>query len=243
MKTFFVSKITSPIFSSNILVQLIAGGFFLLFSELVFSHGVDDSTKQFLLKNEGAEIIAFVYIGAKHMVTGYDHLLFLVCVIFFLYKTKDILIYVSLFTIGHSTTLLLGVFNDIQVDAFLIDAIIGFSIVYKGFDNLGGFRRILNFQPNTRIAVTIFGLFHGLGLATKLQDFDIPEQGLMTNIISFNLGVEIGQVILLSFVLIFLSAWRRNKNFLSHSIATNTLLMSGGMLLMLFQLTSFVQFQ
>ena len=238
-----MSIVNKYISSPPILLLSIIGSVFLLFSDLVFSHGVDESTKQFLLVNEGAAILPFVYIGAKHMVTGYDHLLFLICVIFFLYKTRDIVFYVSLFTLGHSTTLLLGVFNDIQVNAFIIDAIIGFSIVYKGFDNLGGFRRIFGFQPNTRIAVAIFGLFHGLGLATKLQDFNIPEQGLFTNIISFNLGVEIGQVIVLSFVLIFLSAWRKSNSYLSHSIATNTLLMSAGILLMLFQLTSFIMFQ
>src|SRR6185436_7529565 len=100
-----------------------------------------------------------------HMVTGYDHLLFLVGVIFFLYRLKDIIQYVSLFTIGHSLTLLVGVLGGVHANAYIIDAIIGLSVVYKAFDNLGGFQRILGFQPNTRVAVLIFGLFHGFGLA------------------------------------------------------------------------------
>ena len=130
----------------------------------VFAHGVDEGTQQFLANNEGVAILPFLYIGAKHMITGYDHLLFLVGVIFFLYRPKDVLVYVSFFTLGHSLTLLFGVYQDIQVNAYLIDAIIGLSIVYKGFDNLGGFQRLFGFQPNTMAAVLIFGLFHGFGL-------------------------------------------------------------------------------
>ena len=153
--------------SSSIARGLLFFGF-LGFSESLFAHGVDDNTRQFLLANEGASIIPYMYIGAKHMVTGYDHLLFLVGVIFFLYRPKDVLVYVTFFTIGHSVTLMHGVLNGIGVNPYLIDAIIGFSIVYKGFDNLGGFRRLFGFQPNTKIAVLIFGLFHGFGLATKI---------------------------------------------------------------------------
>src|SRR5690606_29367262 len=132
--------------------------------------------------------------GAKHMVTGYDHLLFLVGVIFFLYKLRDVVLYVTLFTLGHSITLLAGVLGGVQVNAYLIDAIIGFSIVYKAFENMGGFQKLLHIQPNTKAAVLIFGLFHGMGLATKLQDFSLSEEGLVTNILSFNVGVEIGQI-------------------------------------------------
>ncbi len=209
------------------------------FSSSLFAHGVDDSTRQFLLANEGVAIIPYMYIGAKHMVTGYDHLLFLVGVIFFLFRARDVLVYVTFFTIGHSLTLLFGVLNDIAVNPYLIDAIIGFSIVYKGFDNLGGFRRLLGFQPNTKIAVLIFGLFHGFGLATKIQEFEIPDDGLLENLISFNVGVELGQFLVLAFVFIALTYWRRHRSFLHFSTATNTLLMSGGMLLVGFQLTGY----
>ena len=172
------------------------------------------------------------------MVTGYDHLLFLVGVLFFLYRAKDILIYVSLFTVGHSLTLLFGVLYDIQANPYLIDAIIGLSVVYKGFDNLGGFKK-LGFQPNTKAAVLIFGLFHGFGLAGKLQQFEFGKDGLMQNLIAFNIGVELGQIFALTFVLILLGFWRRSDNFIRFSTVSNTLLMSGGFLLIMFQLTGY----
>ena len=217
---------------------LILCGFIISFS--AEAHGVDDNTKQFLMNNEGVALIPFLYIGAKHMVTGYDHLLFLVGVLFFLYRSKDILIYVSFFTLGHSLTLLFAVWNEFQVNAYLIDAIIGLSIVYKGFDNLGGFKQVLGFQPNTKIAVLIFGLFHGFGLATKLQEFEFSKEGLIENLIAFNIGVELGQFFALTFVVIILGFWRRHKSYLHFSTVSNTLLMSGGFLLFFFQMTGYL---
>nr|WP_138994299.1 HupE/UreJ family protein [Larkinella sp. C7] len=205
----------------------------------VFAHGVDDKTKAFLLGNEGPAFFPFLYIGAHHMLTGYDHLLFLVGVIFFLYRPKDILIYVSFFTIGHSLTLLLGVLGNLSVNAYLIDAIIAFSIVYKGFDNLGGFKKLFGFQPDTKAAVLIFGLFHGFGLATKLQDFKFGQKGLVTNLIGFNLGVEIGQFLALTFVLLLISVWRNYNSFKRFSTLTNTLLMAAGFILIGYQLTGY----
>lgn len=205
----------------------------------VFAHGVDGDTQTFLSGNEGVAFGPFLYIGAKHMVTGYDHLLFLVGVIFFLYRPKEVLLYVSFFTIGHSLTLLLGVMADISINAFLIDAIIALSIVYKGFDNLGGFKRFFGTQPNTKAAVLIFGLFHGFGLASKLQEFKFDKEGLFTNLIGFNIGVEIGQFIALAFVLIIISLWRRYPSFMKFSTLTNTMLMAAGFLLLGYQLTGY----
>jgi hypothetical protein len=204
-----------------------------------FAHGVDENTQTFLLGNSGVAFGPFLYIGAKHMITGYDHLLFLVGVIFFLYKPKEVLLYVSFFTIGHSTTLLLGVLADININAYLIDAIIALSIVYKGFDNLGGFKRFLGKQPNTKAAVLIFGLFHGFGLASKLQEFKFDRDGLFTNLIGFNIGVEIGQFIALAVVLILITVWRRQRSFMKFSTITNTALMAAGFLLLGFQLTGY----
>ncbi len=215
-------------------------GFLLLFFNLsCFAHGVDSHTEYFLTTNQGSAIIPFLYIGAKHMVTGYDHLLFLLGVIFFLFRSRDILIYVSLLTLGHSLTLLLGVLNHINVNANLIDAVIGFSIVYKGFDNLGGFKRLLGYQPNTKIAVLIFGLFHGFGLATKLQDFSLPQENLISNMLAFNVGVEIGQCIALLFIVTLLGFWRRHNSYFAFSTFSNTLLMSGGFILTGYQLTAY----
>ncbi|MFT5099195.1 MAG: hypothetical protein ACJA2O_003207 [Candidatus Azotimanducaceae bacterium] len=211
-----------------------------LFSLSAIAHGVDDNTKEFLQVNEGVAFIPFLYIGAKHMITGYDHLLFLVGVLFFLYRPKDVLIYVSFFTLGHSLTLMVGVWNDIQVNAYLIDAIIGLSIVYKGFDNLGGFNRLLGFEPNAKLAVLIFGLFHGFGLATKLQEFDFGREGLIQNLIAFNIGVELGQFFALTFVLIILSFWRRHASYLKFSTLTNTGLMCAGLMLTMFQFTGYL---
>ncbi|MFT6896061.1 MAG: hypothetical protein ACJA13_000458 [Paraglaciecola sp.] len=206
----------------------------------VFAHGVDDNTRAFLERNTGVQFMPFLYIGAKHMITGYDHLLFLVGVIFFLYRNRDVLLYVTMFTIGHSTTLLLGVIGDIQVNAYLIDAIIGLSVVYKGFDNLGGFKRCFNWQPNTKLAVLIFGLFHGFGLATKLQELQLPEDGLIINLVAFNLGVELGQFAALIFILIAINVWRKLPSFQRFATLTNTLLMSSGLMLIGYQLTGFV---
>jgi hypothetical protein len=203
------------------------------------AHGVDDKTRIFLEQNTGVQFIPFIYIGAKHMFTGYDHLLFLVGVIFFLYRSRDVLLYVSMFTMGHSITLLWGVRGDIQVNAYLIDAIIGFSVIYKGFDNLGGFKRMFGKQPSTKLAVLIFGLFHGFGLATKLQEFELPSDGLVANMIAFNIGVELGQFMALAFILITINFWRKLPSFQRFSTATNTMLMSAGLMLMGLQLTGY----
>ncbi len=203
------------------------------------AHGVDAATKSFLSLNQGVAAGPFLYIGAKHMITGYDHLLFLAGVIFFLYRLQDILIYVTLFTLGHSTTLLGGVLLGLRINPYLIDAVIGFSIVYKAFDNLGGFKLLTGFQPDTKIAVTIFGLFHGFGLATKLQEFAIPQEGLWKNLLAFNAGVEIGQFFSLFVILIFLEYWRRSSNYNVFSNTANVLLMTGGWILTGYQLTGY----
>jgi hypothetical protein len=206
----------------------------------VLAHNVSRRDAAFVVANQGRAVAAFMYLGAKHMVTGYDHLLFLVGVIFFLYRLKDVLLYVSLFTIGHSATLLIGVLGGIHANPYVVDAIIGFSVVYKAFDNMNGFRRLFGFQPNTRIAVLIFGLFHGFGLATKLQEFSLSQNGLVPNIVSFNVGVEIGQFLALAAVFIGLSYWRTRPGFLRHAFVTNTLLMTGGFILTGYQLTGYL---
>src|SRR5215216_6724815 len=195
-------------------------------SAVTEAHGVSGKDAVYLQGLTGAAIGPLLYLGAKHMVTGYDHLLFLVGVIFFLYRLKDVVQYVSLFTIGHSATLLLGVLGGIRANPFLIDAIIGFSVVYKAFENMDGFKRFFGVQPNTRAAVLIFGLFHGFGLATKLQEFALSPDGLVTNIVSFNIGVEIGQGLALTAVLIALSYWRTRTGFVRHAFAMNALVMA-----------------
>lgn len=205
----------------------------------VFAHGVDDDTRVFLEQNVGVQFFPFMYIGAKHMFTGYDHILFLVGVIFFLYRSRDVLLYVSMFTIGHSITLFWGVLGYIHINPYLIDAIIGFSVVYKGFDNLDGFNRVFGKQPSTKVAVLIFGLFHGFGLATKIQEFGLASQGLVTNLIAFNIGVELGQFMALIFIVIAINFWRNLSSFQRFSSITNTMLMSAGLMLMGLQMTGY----
>lgn len=228
---------------TNASVRLIGQGAAALGLLLVFgvahAHGIAGDDQEFLLRATGVHIGPYVYLGAKHMVTGYDHLLFLAGVIFFLYRLKDVALYVTLFAVGHSTTLLLGVLAGWHFDVYLVDAVIGLSVVYKAFENLGGFRR-LGFQPNTKAAVLFFGFFHGLGLATKLQDLALSRDGLVTNMVSFNVGVEIGQLLALGLMLIAFNVWRRSGGFFRHAFAGNVALMAAGFVLAGFQLTGFL---
>ena len=212
----------------------------LLIPVLSAAHGVEGDDQAFLEANAGRNLPAFIYLGAKHMVTGYDHLLVLFGVIFVLYRLRDVGTYVTLFAIGHSATLLFGVLGGLKVNAYLIDAVIGLSVVYKAFDNLGGFRQWLGFQPNTRMAVLIFGLFHGFGLATKLQDFNLSPIGLVPNILAFNVGVEIGQFLALTGILIVMGYWRRSGSFARSAVGANTALMAAGFVLIGYQLCGYV---
>jgi len=220
------------------IVRALAAGAILLAASAAYAHGIAGDDLEFLRRAAGPHIGPYVYLGAKHMVTGYDHLLFLAGVIFFLYRLKDVALYVTLFAVGHSTTLLLGVLMGWRVDAYLVDAIIGLSVVYKAFENLGGFRR-LGFELNTKAAVLFFGFFHGLGLATKLQGV-APADGLVTNMVSFNVGVEIGQLLALGLMLIAFNLWRRSGGFFRHAFAGNVALMAAGFVLAGFQLTGFL---
>ena len=222
----------------RLLKNLIIGAVLLSTSQ-VLAHGVAEGDAAFIEGNTGVQFIPFIYLGAKHMVSGYDHLLFLFGVIFFLHRLKDVAIYVSLFAIGHSVTLLWGVLNNTQVSPYIVDAIIGLSVVYKGFDNLGGFKKVLGYQPNTKAAVLIFGFFHGFGLATKLQDFTLSEDGLVANIVAFNIGVEIGQLLALSAILILMGYWRRTPAFQRYAFTSNGILMCLGFMLMGYQLTGY----
>jgi hypothetical protein len=212
----------------------------LLTSTVALAHGVQSKDAAFVAANSGPQIIPFLYLGAKHMVTGYDHLLFLFGVIFFLYRVVDVAIYVTLFSVGHSLTMLGGVFGDVQANAYLVDAVIGLSVVYKAFDNLGGFQTLIGFQPDTRAAVLGFGLIHGFGLATKLQDLHLSSDGLLPNMIAFNVGVELGQLIALTFMLLVIVWWRTSGTFQRHSVIANVVLMGLGFALTQYQLVGYL---
>ena len=204
-----------------------------------FAHAVTQGDKGYIQEISGVNILPFVYLGAKHMMTGYDHILFLFGVIFFLYRLNHIAIYVTLFAIGHSTTMLLGVYFNIGINSYIIDAIIGLSVVYKALDNLGAFQRWLGFQPNTKVATLVFGLFHGFGLASRIIQYEISPDGLIPNLIAFNVGVEIGQLLALSAILIVMGFWRRTPSFLRHAYTANVVMMSAGFLLVGMQLTGY----
>lgn len=212
----------------------------LLLPASAWAHGVTAGDKGYIQETFGTRIIPFMYLGAKHMVTGYDHLLFLLGVIFFLYRLKDIGLYVTLFAVGHSLTLLVGVLAGLRVNAFIIDAIIGFSVAYKALDNMGAFRRWFGVQPDTRVATLLFGLFHGFGLATKLLDFEMANDGLVPNLLAFNVGVELGQLLALSAILIAMGYWRRTVGFARHAYSANVAILTAGFILVGYQVAGFV---
>ncbi|WP_373355498.1 HupE/UreJ family protein [Pseudoroseicyclus sp. CXY001] len=204
------------------------------------AHGVAGGDAEFMAATTGADILPYVYLGAKHMVTGTDHLLFLVGVIFFLYRLRHIALYVTLFSIGHSVTLLFGVLSGIHVNAHLVDAIIGLSVIWKALDNLGAFRR-LGMEPGQKAPVLIFGLFHGFGLATKLQAVGLSGDGLVANMLAFNVGVELGQILALSLVLALMALWRRAPAFPRQAWAANLVLAGAGLVLFEMQMVGFLQ--
>jgi len=207
---------------------------------VVTGHDISADNARFVENLTGTAVGPFLYLGAKHMFTGYDHLLFLMGVVFFLFKPRDIVLYVTLFTIGHSSTLLLGVLANWQVSGDLVDSVIGLSVAYKAFENINGFKALSLWQPDTRIAVFAFGLCHGLGLATKLQNYISSDESLLINLVSFNVGVELGQLLALSAILVALIAWRRQPGFANHTYAVNLIIMCAGFVLFGFHITGYL---
>lgn len=215
---------------------LLVLGLLLAAAAPALAHGVTLGDKGYIQEVTGVKIIPFLYLGAKHMVTGYDHLLFLFGVIFFLYGMKQIGTYVTLFAIGHSTTMLAGVWFNFGINSYIIDAIIGFSVVYKALDNLGAFRAWFGVQPNTKVATLIFGFLHGFGLSSKILDYGISADGLLPNLLAFNVGVEIGQLLALAAILLVMTRWRATPSFARQAYAANVLMMTAGFALMGYQL-------
>lgn len=212
----------------------------LLYPPELWAHNVTDADAALIAGRTGWHFFLYVWLGAKHMVTGYDHLLFLVGVIFYLREIRSIATFVSLFALGHSITLIAGVALNLDVNAYLVDAIIGLSVAYKGFDNLNGFNTLFGDSPNEKLAVLIFGLFHGLGLATKLQDLGLADDGLLPNLISFNLGVELGQLTALIAIVFILRVMPSHPKGSVVSTAVNVGLIAAGAILIGYQLTQYV---
>jgi hypothetical protein len=206
----------------------------------VLAHDVTPGDAGYIQEIWGVHIISFIYLGAKHMVTGYDHILFLLGVVFFLYRMKDVAIYVSIFAVGHSVTMLAGVWWGWGINAYIIDAIIGLSVVYKALDNLGAYRAWFGVQPDTRAATLIFGLFHGTGLASKIIEYDISDDGLLWNLLAFNVGVEVGQILALFVILIVMGYWRRSERFMSQAVVANVIMVGLGLWLTVYQINGFL---
>ena len=201
------------------------------------AHGVADGDARFMAGSAGVDFWPWLYLGAKHMVTGYDHLLFLAGVVFFLYRLRDIAVYVTMFSLGHSLTLLLGVLGGIHMSPYLVDAVVGLSVVWKALDNLGAFRGVPHYD--SRQAVLAFGLVHGFGLATKLQDVVLSQDGLIGRILAFNLGVEVGQILALVLILGVIAVWRQSTAFARQAVAANVVLMGLGFALTFSQLAGY----
>jgi hypothetical protein len=211
-----------------------------IFVGVAHGHDVSASDRALLAEKSGFQFLLYGWLGAKHMITGYDHLLFLLGVIFYLNKLKDVAVLVSLFAIGHTITLLSAVLLQLNVNVYIVDAIIGLSVAYKGFDNLGGFKRLFGETPDERTAIFVFGLFHGLGLGSKLQDLGLKEDGLIVNLLAFNIGVEAGQfaaLIIMFLMLRFLAPIKGSRIF---RLALNTGLIFIGLALMVLQLAKMV---
>lgn len=201
---------------------------------LAQAHGVSAADQQTLL--EGG-LWAYIWVGAKHMVTGYDHLLFLAGVIFYLSGFRDIVRFITAFTIGHSITLISATYLGIRADEHLVDAVIALSVLYKGFENLGGFKKVFGTSsPNLLWMVFIFGLIHGFGLSTRLQAFDLGAEQFLAKIISFNVGVELGQILALIPIVFIITRWQQYKSYDAFYKAANTYLVIAGVGLFAFQL-------
>lgn len=198
------------------------------------SHGMSTEDQARILN---AGYFEYMHLGAMHMLSGYDHLLFLFGVMFFLTRFRDILKFITAFTVGHSITLVFATLWGITANYYLIDAVIALTVCYKAFDNLDGFKKHFQMSsPNLTWVVFIFGLIHGFGLSTRLQQLSLGDHGLVLKILSFNIGVEVGQVIALCVMLIILLAWRKTASFQRFSKAANVALMLAGGLLLLMQL-------
>ncbi len=204
----------------------------ILFTGNAFAHGMSEADRQIIADGGNLQ---YLWIGATHMLTGYDHLLFVFGIIFFLSSFRDIIKYVSAFTIGHSITLIYATFQGIQLNYYFIDAIIGLSVCYIAFANIDGFRKYLTINPpNMMLMIIALGLIHGLGLSSRLQELPLDPDSLLMNIISFNIGIELGQIIALTIMLPLISLWRHRHSFKAFSLIANYgLILAGGLLFLM----------
>lgn len=216
-------------------MKLLAMLFTIFMSPQVWAHGISAADKQAML--EGG-YLQYIWLGATHMLTGYDHLLFIFGVIFFLTTFRDIVKFISVFTFGHCITLIFATFFKITANYYLIDAVIALSVMYKGFENIDGFKKYFQWEPPTLLRmVFIFGLIHGFGLSTRLQQLPLGDDNvsMLFRILCFNVGVEVGQIAALAVMMIFLSGWRKAAAFAKFAYAANVALVAGGIFLFFMQ--------
>lgn len=200
---------------------------------LGFAHDVSSADQEILSKGG---LGAYIQVGATHMLTGYDHLLFLAGVIFYLNSFADILKFITVFTLGHCITLIGATYAGITAHEHLVDAVIALSVLYKGFENLGGFEKLKVESPNLLLMVGLFGLIHGFGLSTRLQSFDMGTEQFLAKILCFNLGVEVGQVLALIPIVFMITLARKHKQFPAFYKAVNVYLILAGLALFAYQL-------
>jgi hypothetical protein len=222
-------------------LRIAAAAATLLLPSLLRAHDVPAGDRGYILETPGVLVGPFMYLGAKHMVTGLDHVLFLLGVIFWLYRARDVALYVTLFAIGHSITLLLGTQFGVSVNEQLIDAIIGASVAWKAAENLGWLRRLFDRQSDARIATLVFGLFHGLGLATRLQSFALEPASRLVNLVAFNIGVEMGQLCALGAMLLCILWWRTRPSFAQQATRLNAAVFLAGLWLAGAQVSGYIQ--
>lgn len=218
----------------NLITLLVGVVVLMLLPQFALAHGMSEADKLAIV--EGGNL-RYLWLGATHMLSGYDHLAFVFGIIFFLTTFRDIAKYVTAFTLGHSVTLIYATFNAVQLNYFIIDAVIGLSVCYIAFANIDGFRKYLNVNPpNMMVMIVGLGLIHGFGLSTRLQELPLSEDSLLLNIISFNVGIELGQISALALMLLLIAVWRKSHSFQTFSVVSNYGLVLAGGLLFLMQM-------
>jgi HupE / UreJ protein len=221
----------------KIFIKLAGAGGLLLIAHEALAHGMSAADQQAML--DGG-YLQYLWLGATHMLTGYDHLLFVFGIVFFLTTFMDVIKYITAFTVGHSITLISATLMGITANYYLIDAVIALSVCYIGFENTGGFRKYFEKSPNLLLAVFLFGFIHGFGLSTRLQQLPLGDDGLIWRILSFNLGIELGQVGALCIMVALLFKFRRTQSFLQISNVSNNGLIVAGVLLFLMQMHGYL---
>lgn len=207
-------------------------------SSPIFGHGVSQEEKNMILEGKN---LKYIYIGIIHMLKGYDHLLFLLGIVFLIKSRSQIIKLITAFTLGHSITLIFATINSIQVNSYIIESTIAFSVCYIAFVNLKGFEKLFNIKPlNTLVMVFIFGLIHGLGLSSILQQFPLKSESLLSNIISFNIGIEIGQLIAIFIIYLILSMIKKYSIYNIFKIFVNILIYLAGLFLCYIQIQNYL---